>query len=261
MAEVVKFEDVRVIRSGRPILDGINWSVDESDRWVILGPNGAGKSTLLAIAAAQLHPTSGTVAILDERVGRSDLRELRPRIGFASSSMARLIPEDEKVRNAVLTAGYAVAGRWNERYDELDVEQAEAVLGEWQLESLSERTFGTLSDGERKRTLIARAVMTDPEMLLLDEPSASLDLGSRENLLASLTAYAASDFAPAIIMVTHHVEEIPLGTTHAMLIRDGRIVAAGPLEESLTAANLTDTFGLPLELNFHNGRYAARAAR
>ncbi|KAB1644140.1 ABC transporter ATP-binding protein [Gulosibacter chungangensis] len=261
MAEVVKFEDVRVVRSGRPILDGINWSVEETDRWVILGPNGAGKSTLLSIASAQLHPTTGTVSVLDETFGRTDLRELRPRIGFASSAMARLIPADETVRNAVLTASYAVAGRWNERYDEIDLEQTNRVLAEWQLEGLADRTFGTLSDGERKRTLIARAVMTDPEMLLLDEPSASLDLGARENLLASLTTYAASEFAPAIVMVTHHVEEIPLGITHALLIRDGRIVAAGPLDDTLTAASLTATFGIPLELDFHNGRYAARAAR
>lgn len=261
MAEVVKFEDVRVVRSGRPILDGINWDVDESDRWVILGPNGAGKSTLLAIASAQLHPTAGTVTILDEQIGRTDVFDLRPRIGFASSAMTKLIPENETVRDVVMTAGYAVAGRWNETYDEIDLEQTETVLAEWQLEQFADRTFGTLSDGERKRALIARAVMTDPELLLLDEPSASLDLGSRENLLASLTEYAASDFAPAIVMVTHHVEEIPVGITHALLIREGKIVAAGPLEESLTAANLTATFGIPLELNYHNGRYAARAAR
>ncbi|MDJ1371139.1 ABC transporter ATP-binding protein [Gulosibacter molinativorax] len=260
MAEVVKFEDVRVIRSGRPILDGVNWSVDETDRWVILGPNGAGKSTLLSIASAQLHPTSGQVTILDEQLGRANVFDIRPRIGFASSAMAKLIPEDETVRNTVLTAGYAVAGRWNESYDEIDNEQTDRVLAEWQLENLAERTFGTLSDGERKRTLIARAVMTDPELLLLDEPSASLDLGARENLLASLTDYAASDFAPAIVMVTHHVEEIPVGVTHALLIREGKIVTAGPLAESLTAANLTETFGLPLDLTYHGGRFAARAA-
>lgn len=260
MADVVKFEDVRVVRSGRPILDGINWRVDESDRWVILGPNGAGKSTLLSIASAQLHPTSGTVTILDEQLGRANVFDLRPRIGFASSAMSKLIPEDETVLNAVLTAGYAVTGRWNEEYDELDIEQTQTVLSEWQLEEFGDRTFGTLSDGERKRALIARAVMTDPELLLLDEPSASLDLGSRENLLASLTDYAASEFAPAIVMVTHHVEEIPVGVTHALLIREGKIVAAGPLKEALTAANLTATFGIPLRLDHHNGRFAARAA-
>lgn len=260
MADVVKFEDVRVVRSGRPILDGINWTVDERDRWVILGPNGAGKSTLLSIASAQLHPTSGTVTILDEQLGRTNVFDLRPRIGFASSAMAKLIPDDETVLDTVLTAGYAVTGRWNEQYDEVDLEQTETVLAEWRLEEFADRTFGTLSDGERKRALIARAVMTDPELLLLDEPSASLDLGARENLLASLADYAASEFAPAIVMVTHHVEEIPVGITHALLLRNGKIVAAGPLAETLTAANLTATFGLPLELDQHNGRYAARAA-
>lgn len=260
MAEVVKFEDARVVRSGRPILDGIDWTVDESDRWVILGPNGAGKSTLLGLASAQMHPTSGTVTVLGEQLGRTDVFDLRPRIGLASSVMTRLIPESESVRNAVLTAGYAVTGRWREEYDEIDLQQVDAILSEWQLEGFADRTFGTLSDGERKRTLIARAVMTDPELLLLDEPSASLDLGARENLLASLAEYAESDFAPAIAMVTHHVEEIPLGITHAMLLRDGKIVASGPLEATLTAANLTETFGLRLVLDQHAGRYAARAA-
>ncbi|MGO1544290.1 MAG: ABC transporter ATP-binding protein [Gulosibacter sp.] len=260
MAEVVKFEDVRVIRSGRPILDGINWTVDERDRWVILGPNGAGKSTLLGIASAALHPTSGTATILEEPLGRTDVFELRPRIGIASSAMAKRIPDNETVLNSVLTASYAVTGRWNEEYDEIDLEQAQTILSEWHLEAFAERTFGTLSDGERKRALIARAVMTDPEILLLDEPSASLDLGARENLLASLTEYAASDFAPAIVMVTHHVEEIPLGITHALLLKDGKTVAAGPLESTLTAENLTRTFGIQLTLDQHDGRYAARAA-
>lgn len=259
MSEVVKFSDVRVVRSGRPILDGLNWTVEESDRWVILGPNGAGKSTILNLAAAQLHPSSGSVEVLGERLGRTDVFELRPRIGIASTAMARQLPGEEPVADAVMTASYGVTGRWNESYDEIDREQAEAVLDEWQLSGFADRLFGTLSDGEQKRTLIARAVMTDPELLLLDEPSASLDLGARESLLASLSEYAASDFAPAIIMVTHHVEEIPVGITHALLLREGRIVAAGPLAETITAANLSETFGLPLQVNEQDGRYTARA--
>ncbi|SJM53063.1 ABC transporter ATP-binding protein [Gulosibacter sp. 10] len=259
MAEVVKFQGVGVVRSGRPILDGIDWSVDERDRWVVLGPNGAGKSTLLALASAQMHPTSGTVSILGEQLGRTNVFDLRPSIGLASTAMARRIPEAETVRDMVLTAGYAVTGRWNEEYDEIDDAQADTVLAEWQLAELADRTFGTLSDGERKRAMIARAVMTDPELLLLDEPSASLDLGSREGLLRSLSAYAASEFAPAIAMVTHHVEEIPVGMTHAMLLREGRAVAAGPIAETITAANLSEAFGVRLALEQRDGRYSARA--
>lgn len=259
MTDVVKFDNVRVRRGGRNILDIAEWHVGETDRWVVLGPNGAGKSTLLGLASAHLHPTSGTVEVLGERLGRTDIFELRPRIGLAGSDMAKRIPDTETVRNAVMTAVYGVTGRWNERYDEIDGAQADDVLAQWQLEGFADREFGTLSDGERKRTLIARAVMSDPELLLLDEPSAALDLGSRERLLASLSEYAQSEFAPAIIMVTHHVEEIPTGATHALLLRDGQIVAAGPIASTLTAANLEATFGLPLELVQQHGRFHARA--
>jgi iron complex transport system ATP-binding protein len=259
MTDVVKFENVRVRRGGRNILDIAEWRVGETDRWVVLGPNGAGKSTLLGLASSNLHPTTGTVEVLGERLGRTDVFELRPRIGIAGSEMAKRIPDNETVRNAVMTAIYAVTGRWNEQYDEIDDAQANDVLAQWQLEELADREFGTLSDGERKRTLIARAVMSDPELLLLDEPSAALDLGARERLLASLSEYAQSEFAPAIIMVTHHVEEIPTGVTHALLLRDGGIVAAGPIAETLTSANLEATFGLPLELETQHGRFNARA--
>lgn len=260
MTEVVAFEKVRVVRGGRAIVDDLDWSVDESDRWVILGPNGAGKSTVLNLAAARMHPTRGQVELLGERLGRSDVFDLRPRIGLASTSMARAIPADETVLDAVMTASYGVSGRWHEEYDDIDREQALTVLEEWQLEELADRKFGTLSDGEQKRTLIARAVMTDPELLLLDEPSGSLDLGARENLLASLSAYAASEFAPAIVMVTHHVEEIPVGITHALLLREGRRVAAGPIAETLTAANLSAAFDQPLVVQQQDGRFTARAA-
>ena len=260
MTAVLDLSAVTVRRRPRNLLDGVSWTVDETDRWVILGPNGAGKTTLLRLAAAFDHPTSGSVEILGERMGRTDITELRPRIGFAATAMAKRIPETETVLDVVMTASYGVAGRWNEQYDEIDERRARRVLDEWDLGELAERRFGTLSDGEQKRVQIARAIMTDPELLLLDEPSASLDLGARERLLAALSAYAQSDFAPAIVMVTHHVEEIPVGTTHALLLRDGGIVAAGPIEATLNDANLSATFGLSLELTRHDdGRYAARA--
>jgi iron complex transport system ATP-binding protein len=207
-----------------------------------------------------MHPTSGTVTVLGETLGRTDVFEVRPRIGFASSAMAKRVPRDETVLNTVLTAAYSVLGRWNENYEAIDERRALRVLGDWRLDHLADRTFGTLSDGEQKRVQIARAVMTDPELLLLDEPTASLDLGSREELLALLSGYASSPTTPAMLMVTHHVEEIPVGFTHVMLIRDGVIVAAGPIAETLTAETLTDTFGMPIVLSAVDGRYAARAA-
>ena len=259
MAGVLEFRDVVVRRDGRDIVDHLNWSVEDDQRWVILGPNGAGKTTLLQLADTVMYPTSGEVDVLGERLGRTDVFELRPRIGFASSAMARRMPADERVIDAVMTAAFAVLGRWREDYEDIDERRALRVLAEWNLDHLADRTFGTLSDGEQKRVQIARAVMTDPELLLLDEPTASLDLGAREELLTLLGGYAQAPTTPAMVMVTHHVEEIPVGFTHVLLMRDGSAVAAGPLDEALTAENLTETFGLPIALRFDEGRYSARA--
>ncbi|TFB54962.1 ABC transporter ATP-binding protein [Cryobacterium sp. TMT1-62] len=259
MVNVLHFTDVSVVRDGTPILDSVNWSVDDDQRWVILGPNGAGKTTLLQIAAALIHPSSGSAVVLDEPIGRTDLFELRPRIGFASTAMARRVPANEKVLDVVMTAAYSVTGRWTEEYEAIDERRAQRVLGEWKLDTLSDRKFGTLSDGEQKRVQIARSIMTDPEVLLLDEPAASLDLGAREELLQLLGGYASESGSPAIIMVTHHVEEIPLGFTHVLLLSNGRIVSAGPIADALTAESLTEAFGLSIELHETDGRFSARA--
>ncbi|GAA4481927.1 ABC transporter ATP-binding protein [Microbacterium panaciterrae] len=260
MPAVLEFSDVVVRRDGRNIVDHLTWTVQDDQRWVVLGPNGAGKTTVLQLADTLMHPTTGRVDILGETLGRTDVFEIRPRIGFASSAMARRIPGDETVLNTVMTAAYSVMGRWNESYESLDERRAMRVLEQWHLEHLAERYFGTLSDGEQKRVQIARAVMTDPELLLLDEPSASLDLGSREELLGLLSGFAQSPTTPAMVMVTHHVEEIPVGFTHVLLLRDGAIVAAGPIEQTLTAEALSQAFGMPIALDRVDGRYAARAA-
>ncbi len=259
MPQVLEFSDVVVRRNARDIVSHLDWEVSDDQRWVVLGPNGAGKTTVLQLADTLLHPTSGSVTILGERLGRTDVFELRPRIGFASSAMARRVPPEETVLDVVLTAAFSVVGRWREDYDDIDERRALRVLAEWKLDHLADRTFGTLSDGEQKRVQIARAVMTDPELLLLDEPTASLDLGAREELLTLLSGYAQAPTTPAMVMVTHHVEEIPVGFTHVLLLRDGEVVASGPLEEALTAENLTKTFGLDISLSREAGRYAARA--
>ncbi|KIP53503.1 ABC transporter ATP-binding protein [Leucobacter komagatae] len=259
MTTVLSLTDASYIRNRRPILDTVTWQVDDSERWVILGPNGAGKTTILKLVTANDFPTTGTVDVLGERLGKVDIFELRNRLGFVSSATARRIPPNELVRDVVLTAAYSVEGRWNEQYDAIDVRQADRVLAEWDLLELADQAFGTLSDGERKRALIARAVMTDPELLLLDEPSASLDLGARERLLQMLSGFAQSQYSPAMVMVTHHVEEIPPGFTHLLLVRDGKIQAAGPIADTLTAENLEATFGMPFELTVSRGRYAATA--
>ena len=261
MAAVLDLSDLSVVRNGNRILDALNWSIEPDQRWVILGPNGAGKTTLLQVVSATIHPSSGSATILGETLGKVDVFELRPRIGFASTALARRIPANEAVLDVVMTAAYSVTGRWNEQYDELDERRARRVLDEWKLGHLADRLFGTLSDGEQKRVQIARAVMTDPELLLLDEPAASLDLGAREELLQLLGSYASEPESPAMVMVTHHVEEIPPGFTHALLLADGTIRAEGPIAEVITGENLSAAFGLELVVSTsENGRYAARAA-
>jgi len=259
MASVLELSDVSVVRDGNTILDSVTWAVDSEERWVILGPNGAGKTTLLSIASASIHPSSGVAKVLDDTLGKVDVFELRPRIGFASTALARRVPPAETVLDVVLTAAYSVTGRWNEQYDDIDTRRARRVLAEWKLDHLEQRRFGSLSDGEQKRVQIARAVMTDPELLLLDEPAASLDLGAREELLQLLGGYASSDQAPGIVMVTHHVEEIPRAFTHALLLKEGRIQASGLLDDVITAENLSATFGMDIVVEQHDGRYAARA--
>jgi iron complex transport system ATP-binding protein len=260
MPAAFELSKVRVERPGKILLDDISWTVDETERWVVLGPNGAGKTTLLQIIGASLHPTSGTVDILGERLGQVAVADLRTRIGHTSTKVAERIPPAESVRDVVLSAAYGVTGRWNEEYDEHDHARAGQIMGEWGIGPLAGRTFGTLSEGERKRVLIARALMTDPELLLLDEPGAGLDLGAREDLLASLELLAQGDDSPALVMVSHHVEEIPVGFTHVLLLRDGRAVAQGPIAETLTAEHLSTTFAQRIHLDRDGGRYAARRA-
>lgn len=259
--EVLQLRGVGVWRDGATLLRDITWTVNEGDRWVVVGPNGAGKTTLLQVAAATLHPSEGTARILEEELGRTDVFELRPRIGLASSSVAEKVPSGEKVIDLVLTASYAILGRWQEEYDSTDVSRAVALLDALGCADLIRRTFSTLSEGERKRVQIARAMMPDPELLLLDEPAAGLDLGGREDLVARLAALADDPSAPTMVMVTHHVEEVPEGFTHAMLLDEGQIVAQGKLDEVFTREHLSDAFGIPLAVDRRNGRWYARSAR
>lgn len=257
---VLQLRGVGVRRGAKEILSGIDWTVREGERWIVMGPNGAGKSTLLQIAAARLHPTTGDVAILDEVLGAVDVFELRPRIGLSSAQLAAQVPAQEQVQDAVVTAAYGVTGTWRESYDVDDRLRALGLVSSWGLSKLATRPFGTLSDGERKRVLIARALMTDPELLLLDEPAAGLDLAGREELVRQLSALARDESAPATVLVTHHLEEAPPGFTHALLLREGEVVAAGPIEQTLTQEHLSAAFDVPLRVTVTDGRYAAVAA-
>jgi iron complex transport system ATP-binding protein len=258
MAAVLELAGVTIRRGSSTLLDDVDWRVGEDERWVVLGPNGAGKTTLVQVAAAQIHPSAGVAGILGEVMGAVDVFELRPRIGYTSAAVAERIPRDERVGDVVVSASYGVVGRWRERYDDLDHDRARDLLVEVGAAHLVDRTFGTLSEGERKRVQIARSLMADPELLILDEPAAGLDLGGREDLVLTLSTLARDPLSPATILVSHHVEEIPPGFTHALFLRQGRVVAQGPVAEVLTEQVLSETFGMPLRLSTDDGRYAAR---
>jgi iron complex transport system ATP-binding protein len=259
--QVISVENVEVIRDGKKILGPLSWAVHEGERWVVLGPNGAGKSTLFLLCATLIHPSAGIVRVLEEQVGKVDLFELRPRIGVTHPAVTLEIPEDERVMDVVLTSAYAILGRWNEDYDLWDESRAISLLTALGVRDLGERRFGTLSEGEKKRVLIARSLMANPEIMLLDEPASGLDLGGREDLLMRFDQLAQDPLAPCTVIVTHHIEEIPAGTTHALLLAQGKAVAMGSVTEVITSENISAAYGLPIEISYDNQRFTARATR
>ena len=258
-AEVLRLRGVGVRRGKSTLLRDIDWAVRSDESWVVIGPNGAGKTTLLQLAAAMLAPTEGSIEILGERIEDADATDLRTRIGFASSAVADQVPPAEKVIDLVLTAAYGILGRDVEACESLDLTRAVELLDALGCAHLIRRRFVTLSEGERKRVQIARALMPDPEVLLLDEPAAGLDLGGREDLVRRLGMLARDPNAPMSVLVTHHVEEVPDGFTHAMLLRRGSVVVAGPLAEVFTERNLSKCFGVPLTIEHRQARWTARA--
>jgi iron complex transport system ATP-binding protein len=259
--EVLRLRGVGVRYDKSMLLRDIDWTVRSDESWVVIGPNGAGKTTLLQVAASLLMPTEGTAEILGEPLEGADLQDLRTRIGFASAAVADHVPPAEKVIDLVLTASYGILGRNAEDYDSFDVTRAVELLDALGCAHLIRRRFATLSEGERKRVQIARSLMADPELLLLDEPAAGLDLGGREDLLRRISRLASDPKAPMIILVTHHVEEVPEGFTHAMLLRKGAVLAAGPVLDVFTERNLSKCFGVPLLVERRAARWTARASR
>jgi len=257
---LARLEHVEVARGDAVLLRDVSWQLNPGERWVVLGANGAGKTTLLQVAAGSIRPTSGRVELLGEALDGADLDDLLPRIGWASAALADRLPPDERVLDVVLTASYATVRRGAERYDAVDEDRARDLLLQLGCRALVERRFGSLSEGERKRVQLARALMTDPELLLLDEPAAGLDLGAREALLHMLARLAQDPQAPAIVLVSHHVEEVPAGFTHALLLREGRVVAAGPIREVIRSSLVSTCFGMPLLVFRRGDRYTARAS-
>ena len=259
MIPVLNLQSVSVVRDGKTILGPLDWQVNENERWVILGPNGAGKSTLFSLCSAQIHPTSGFVEILGSKLGAVDVFEVRPRIGFMGSTLINLLPEDEKVIDIVLTAAYAMLGRWNESYELWDESRAQGLLTTLGVRELAQRNFNTLSEGEKKRVLIARSLMSDPEILLLDEPASGLDLGGREDLLNRFDLLANDPYAPVTLIITHHIEEIPSGSTHALLLKSGKVVGSGPIPSVVTSENLSLAYDMKINVTVANNRYSANA--
>jgi iron complex transport system ATP-binding protein len=257
---LAELDDVSVRRGDATLVGAVDWTIRAGERWVVIGANGAGKTTLLQILAGSTRPTQGNVALLGEELDQADLDDLLPRIGWASAAVSDRVPVIERVLDVVLTASYAAIVRGNESYDDRDLSRARQLLARVGCRDLDDRLFGTLSEGERKRVLLARALMTDPELLLLDEPAAGLDLGGREALLCMLGRLATDVTAPAQVLVTHHVEEIPAGYTHAMLLRHGQVVIQGPIHRVLDSGTLSAAFGLPLHVTYADGRWNARSA-
>jgi len=254
--DVISLEGVSVRRQGRYLLHDVDWTVAGHERWVVLGPNGAGKTTMLQVASTYLTPTRGRVRLLGGTHGFVDVRELRRRIGYAGAGPASLVRTYLPALEIVVTGKHAafVDSRWHE-YDDADWIRARTLLARLEAEPLADRIFATLSAGEKQRVLIARSLMTDPGVLLLDEATTGLDLGARERLVASLADLAADPGSPAVVLVTHHVEEIPPGFSHIIMLADGRVIADGPIETTLTADALSDCFAVPLHLDHHAGRY------
>jgi iron complex transport system ATP-binding protein len=259
-AEVLRLRGVGVGRDRSMLLRDVSWTVHDDESWVIVGPNGAGKTTLLQIVAGLILPTEGVAEVLGERVEDADPADLRSRVGISSAAVAEQVPRGEKVIDLVMTAGYGILGRGSERYESFDVARAVELLDIVGCAHLIRRRFGTLSEGERKRVQIARALMADPELLLLDEPAAGLDLGGREEVLSRIAALAWNPAAPVLVLVTHHVEEVPAGFTHAMLMRRGMVLAAGPVDDVFTEQNLSRCFGVRLIVERRAARWLAHAA-
>ncbi len=257
-APVVRLVHVRVVRDGTAVLDGVDWEVRAGQRWAVLGPNGSGKTTLLRVAGMHLLPTSGCVQVLGETYGRTDARELRRRVAFVSGALLRSLRPTITAHDIVLTGRFAALEPWWHHYRDTDHSRAEGLLAEAAMAEVSGRTFEVLSEGERQQVLLARALMGDPELLLLDEPAAGLDLANRERLVARLASLAADPEVPPMVLVTHHVEEIPPGTTHAALMRHGRFVTTGPIAEVLTSESVSACFELDVRVERSDGRLTAR---
>ena len=258
MSSALDLADVTFVRDGRTILSPLTWQVRDTERWLVLGANGSGKTTLLRIASLYEHPSAGTVEVLGERLGSTDVRQLRRRVGYLSASLAAQLRPELRCLDVVMTAKYAALEPWWHRYTTADEAAAIECLDRMGVAWAAERPLGTVSSGEQQRVLLARTLMNQPGIVLLDEPSARLDLGGREQLVQALAELALDPTAPPLVLVTHHLDEVPPGITHVLMLRDGNVVAKGPITEHLHSAALSECFGMPLHLERRpDGRFSA----
>lgn len=257
MPQIAKFDHVALWRGQTMILDDVNWTVSLGQHWVVLGPNGAGKTSLVDMLAGRIYPSRGAVHVLDETLGKVEIAEIRQRVGYSSPLLATQIPPEEKVERAVLSSVWGLTASWRERYEDVDYQRAESLMRMFEVTHLANREFYTLSQGEKQRVLVARALMIDPEMLVLDEPAAALDLGGRELLLGGLAELARDAKSPVMVMVTHHLEEIPPGFTHALCLKNGKVFAAGAIDRVLTSEILSEMYSLDLQVRQVEGRFFA----
>lgn len=253
-------DGVGVTRDGRDLLDGVDWTVDAGTDWVVLGRNGCGKTTLIRIAGLYEHPSRGTLTVLGEQLGRTDVRTLRTRVSTVGSSMADVVRPQLAAVDVVMCGRHGALEPWWHTYTTDDRRRAVDLLAAQGIDHVAAHPFSTLSSGERQRTLLARALMNEPGLVLLDEPTAGLDLRGREELIDRLHALAVDPSSAPVVLVTHHVEEIPPGFTHLLALADGQVVAQGPIDEVLTTEVLSDTFGIPLAVDRDGGRFSARRA-
>ena len=256
----LRMTGVGLTRDGRDLLDDVDWQVDRGASWVVLGANGSGKTTLVRIAALYEHPSRGTVEVLGETLGRTDVRSLRRRVALVSPAMVDLMRPALSATDVVMCAKFAALEPWWHTYDDDDRQRARDLLMAQGVGHVADRPFGTLSSGERQRTLLARALMPDPGLVLLDEPTSGLDLRGREELVDRLDALARDPQAPPMALVTHHVEEIPPAFTDLLALAGGRVVARGPLADTLDRNVLSATFGMDLAVERVGDRWTARRA-
>jgi iron complex transport system ATP-binding protein len=256
----VELRDVLVVYDHQRVLGPLSLDIEPGQRWIVLGPNGSGKTSLVRILSLYRFPSTGTVKVLGERWGRTDVRELRKRIGLASSALRDQFRADISGVEIVITARHAALETWWHSYEPEDEIEARECLRRVGAEHLGDREFATMSSGEQQRVQLARTLMGDPGLLIFDEPTAGLDLGGREELVQTLSSLADDPTTPPIVLITHHTDEIPPNFTHALMLRKGGVLAAGPLGDVLTADNLTKCFGLELRLEQRDGRWLSWAA-